>query len=885
MISETHLTSPSSPAICNYTGYFQYRPLRPGGKVSGGTALYVRKGIPHHRLNVPAFTKLEATVIKITIPNLVPIALASVYISPVNRTIFPSSELEALLGLCSNMIIAGDLNSRHLDWDTATNQYGAALKRLAQCAKLRIVAPPTPTHYKAGSNPTVIDLALFRNIPFDYTISADCNLTSDHLPVLLTLNFDKISLDHPAELHTNWDNFRYTLEYSSKPPSLKITSADDVDKCVQEMNHVLLEAVAAASKPNHSKPNHHTLPGEIRDKIKQRNRLRKDWQRTRYPIYGAQFRKLHNEIKAMIKTHTQQRWRTHLENLTPSDHSLWRTTKNLRIKKTTIPPINGLNGLAQTNEEKANAFADSLELQFTPHTYQNFSHLCTTTEDELTRTNNIALNTSTPNDIQDTTLAEVLDIIRGIKVRKSPGLDRISNRIIKNLPITYVCWLTVLINRMLKYRSFPQSWKTAVIIPLAKKNQNLSIAESYRPISLLSSLSKIYELVLLRRLDSFCRLNNVLIPDQHGFRSAHSTQSQLLRVVETIHKNSSNRQYTSIVFFDIAKAFDKTFIPGLISKLVRLGISAQLLTIINSYLTNRSFRVRVDQSLSSIRPIRAGVPQGGNLSPLLFNIFINDLPKIPQVKLAVFADDTALIARSCSPNNAINTLQSYITNSLERWLVTWSIKINASKSAVIIFKPNYRELSHNFNLLIFNEPIPFCHSAKYLGVTLDAHMLFSEHIVDKLKTVNKTFNALYPLLGRNSHLSTHNKLIVYNQVIAPAFLYACQVWGSAANSHIEKLQVFQNKALRCIVNAPRYVQNEVIHHDLKVSCVKERIRKFTRNFYKKNSSKPCMRDADQSYDIASRTYLGKKRPRNLLDEPVRVTWKKPRYASPQPGVT
>ncbi|GFT87322.1 RNA-directed DNA polymerase from mobile element jockey [Trichonephila clavipes] len=170
---------------------------------------------------------------------------------------------------------------------------------------------------------------------------------------------------------------------------------------------------------------------------------------------------------------------------------------------------------------------------------------------------------------------------------------------------------------------------------------------------------------------------------QCGFRPKCSTVHQLLRVTELIHSGFAKHEATGILFLDIAKAFDKIWHDGLLIKLIRLDFPP-LIKSIHSFLSDRSFRVRVDKTLSSPRPIRSGLPQGSLSSPLLFTLYVNDMPQTGLSHLAMFADDTAIITQNKRFSVVISNLQHYVS-LLELWLTDWKIKVNASKSACLMF--------------------------------------------------------------------------------------------------------------------------------------------------------------------------------------------------------
>ncbi|GBN23510.1 putative RNA-directed DNA polymerase from transposon BS [Araneus ventricosus] len=194
---------------------------------------------------------------------------------------------------------------------------------------------------------------------------------------------------------------------------------------------------------------------------------------------------------------------------------------------------------------------------------------------------------------------------------------------------------------------------------------------SYRPISLLSSLSKVAEKIILNRLKP--TIEDKLIPYQFGFKRNHSTIAQLLRMTETIRHGWSEGKDTGAVFLDVAKAFDKVWPNGFIYKLMKMGVLDSLTRLIASYLKNRSFQVRVGEALSKPIPIHAGVAQGSILAPFCFNVYVNDITRSKRTQLYLFADDTAILSTSSDPNIIATDLQTHL-DELEEWLVKWKMK-------------------------------------------------------------------------------------------------------------------------------------------------------------------------------------------------------------------
>jgi len=203
--------------------------------------------------------------------------------------------------------------------------------------------------------------------------------------------------------------------------------------------------------------------------------------------------------------------------------------------------------------------------------------------------------------------------------------------------------------------------------------------------------------------------------EQFGFRPRHSTSLQLAHLVQRITRNFGERRLTGAVFLDVAKAFDTFWIEGLLYKFTVLNFPSYLVHIISSYLRGRTFEATFLTATSSRRGMRAGVVQGGLISPVLFNLYVNDMPKTSHhVELALYADDTAIIATSRTPMLLVSSLQSYLSH-LERWLTEWRIAINVSKSPGIIFARAGRRIIQPRSVTLFGEPINWVDTIRYLG--------------------------------------------------------------------------------------------------------------------------------------------------------------------------
>ncbi|GFS91616.1 probable RNA-directed DNA polymerase from transposon X-element [Trichonephila clavipes] len=469
-----------------------------------------------------------------------------------------------------------------------------------------------PTQPPAG-----VELQSSLKIVFLITMSPP-RPSSDHNPIKLhfpkTANFEL----PPPQLNTNWNVFTKALADTENLYLPQASSTSEIESQVRELSSEILNAHEKASRPmTHSEPPY--VQGELKHLFRERNKARKLWQFTRFPQHKTELNRLQNKIKRLVGKYRQQVWEDHLTSLDAEDGSLWGTARAFRKKASPISALNGPNGIALSDSNKTDLIAQSLESQFQLNDIHNphKDQIITSIVDAY-----INDHTNTTDAIPPALPSEILNYIKKIKIKKSPGRDGITNKMIKNLPLITVFKITNIINNMFKLRNFPNAWKTAVVIPILKPGKNPKLAESYRPISLLPILSKLAEKIISTRLNEFLESENILVPEQHGFRPRLSTSHQLLRVVEYIKDAIDRNQHDAAVFLDIQKAFDRVWHTGLLFKLITYKIPPPLILLLKSYISDRSFTVRINRTFSQTRPAKAGIAQGSILGPVLFNLYI-----------------------------------------------------------------------------------------------------------------------------------------------------------------------------------------------------------------------------------------------------------------------
>lgn len=640
---------------------------------------------------------------------------------------------------------------------------------------------------------------------------------------------------------------------------------------VDALSSHLANAISESSRRVTVMPDHRfRLPDDARELLRAKNAATRA--HDSYPTADnrARMRSLQRAVKQRMRELRSTRWDSLLEEISPSHQAYWKLARAFKTDGVAVlPPLRKPdNSIAFDDDEKAECLADSLESQCSPSTLPVNQDHVVMVDNEVDRLSSLAPTAI----LSPVTEDEVQTLIRQLKPRSAPGSDGISNKILKILPAQLICLLAAIFNSAMSNGIFPNTWKEADVIGIHKPGKDRSVASNYRPISLLKSLGKLYERVLVARLKDFVFSNNILINEQFGFRPRHSCTHQLHRLTEHILRglNGTTRpRGTGALFFDVAKAFDKVWHNGLLYKLYKLGVPDRLVHIIRDYLSDRTFRFRVEGTHSSPRPIRAGVPQGSVLSPLLFSLYVNDIPRTPRVELALFADDTALYATERDRSKLFQRLQSAAT-TLGDWFRLWRIEVNPEKSAAVYFHRGKSDL-HPPPIRLFDRVIPWKSQVKYLGVILDRGLSFAPHIKAVRNRAAFILGRLYYLIGKQSKMSLRHKTTIYKACVRPIMTYASVAFAHAANSHLLRLQTVQNRFLRGATGAPWFLRNVDLHRDLDLPTIRSFMKDVSQRYFDDAPHHPNpLVVAAANYHVGSfRTPRGPRRrfPRHVLDDP------------------
>ena len=515
--------------------------------------------------------------------------------------------------------------------------------------------------------------------------------------------------------------------------------------------------------------------------------------KTNDPLDWDKAKTLRNKVNNLSKTLKKNYYNTEIENNLNNSKKLWKTIRKVipGKNKSSISNIKVHDKVTTNDKDTANVFNDyfttigsNLGSKFNSH-------------DEDDQVNNFCVSNSCKFNFYCISDDYVFDQIWNFSNNKSPGLDDIDVKLFKTAAPIVCKSLAYICNLSLATGVFPSDWKNAKVVPVFKAGCKSNV-ENYRPISVLSIVSKIIERAVHDQMYSYLSLNHFLNPSQSGFRSQYSTATTVIDVEDFILKNMDEGKVTGAIFLDLKKAFDTVNHILLLNKLKKFGIRDIELNWFKSYLNNRMQSVKVGSTLSDLKPINIGIPQGSILGPLLFIIFVNDLPDSVICKTVMYADDTSLLISSSDPFCLQNSLNLNMCK-IASWSQKNHLTLNISKTKLMLFgTPQNLSKYQNISLIYDGETIERVDNFKYLGIVFDSHMTWSHHIDLIASNVSKRCGVIRRV---KYYLPNYILKKLADSLVMPHFDYCSHVWSNCSLTLSSKLQILLNNLARIILSA------------------------------------------------------------------------------------
>eukprot|EP00117_Sycon_ciliatum_P046039 scpid19225/ scgid33023/ Probable RNA-directed DNA polymerase from transposon X-element; Reverse transcriptase len=784
----------------------------------GGVALYIAERFNTRVLTIP-MTAAECIWTRISTGNL-SLVVANIYRPPRSDGTLFCAELERSIKTAraegDDLLLLGDFNAKNSAWLTTdrTDRLGDDIQTLLHTYGLtQHVRFPTYIH---------------RQTPLS---CLDLVISSLHTNDIHIQSLPPFGASDHTTISGHINNQLPPIINNSPPRSRSTTFWSWTDSTI----HLLREALSRTNLNHH--PNQHdpcpvdTFWRSWRDKVLsiaqehcQVTRTHPPWDRKNVPARPWISKGLLKEIKDKHRKHriylhsrspddwntfTAQRNRVttllrraksdFVNNSTASSTSLHRLMKHLTTAtKQRIPELVSQATPATTPAQKAAALNEFFISQ---------SKLSVANADEQTPAINTTPDILSPLQEISTSQAEVEKLLRGVDTNKSPGFDSIPNRLLKEAAKELAPSLSSLFNLSFQTGEIPQEWKDATITPVPKPGDPTQ-PTNYRPISLLSTTSKIQEKIAHQLL--YKHITPHLPNQQSGFREKDGTEQQLARLVHTLSTARDDGKHVNACFFDLSKAFDRVWHAGLLAKLSHYGVQGNALEWFRRYLLGRRQRVQVDGDLSPFLEIPAGVPQGSVLGPLLFLVYTIDLPHAcenPGTTCSQFADDTALISIARTLQDCTRNLQQSVTAAGD-WLQRWHLLVNTKKTVILPFYHNNRPPEQLPQITLRNSPLTVAQKHKHLGIIFQHDLRWTEHVEYIVKKSLKSFNILFRL---RSTLTSDSLSHIYQTYILPIFSYASNALTPLSHTSLDRLERLQRKAARICLHLPLYTHLEHSH--------------------------------------------------------------------------
>ena len=505
------------------------------------------------------------------------------------------------------------------------------------------------------------------------------------------------------------------------------------------------------------------ITNKVKNAINKRNQLFQLWVKQPTELNRINYKTSRNRVTRMIRSEKKKANYKKL-GVNPTAKTIYKTIKTTQKQQDVMnfPNLNVLNNYFVSIGPKLSSNFDTM------------TEKCNIPDFEKTMF------------VHPTNEKEISEILRGLKNKKSSGHDGISNEILKCCSPIIEPFLVKIFNQCIENCIFPDCFKIAKVIPLYKKGDKKD-PQNYRPISLLSSLSKIFEKIIHKQMMNFCRTNKLLNPRQYGFRDKMSCTDAIAAITDFIRNAIDKKLTGQVCYIDLQKAFDTLDHKILLNKMEKLGLRGNINHLIGSYLTNRWQYIKANSMSTEKLKLCTGVPQGSVLGPFLFLLYINDLPNVCQnSQMMIFADDTTII-------NAGKRTDPLIKNDIvavSKWFKSSKLTINTDKCEAMFFgcgKPD--------NLNILSNILGNQNSCKYLVVHIDKTLKFREHIDHVVKKLNKFCGLMY----RVRHLYPRKCLLMfYNSYAKSVITYGLLLYGTAAKSNLSKIETVQRRILRAI---------------------------------------------------------------------------------------
>ena len=829
-ISE-HWLNESNKDSFNLNGYQSFHTIRTWG-LHGGASILVRNNINAELISEYSFSNRDIEICTVTIKlgnqkfNIVAIYRPrSKHVRVDKFTEIFSDILKNNFFAKSNTILIGDFNINLLEHQThqETGNYLATMQSLNF-----IPVISRPTRYPEGNQNGC--QSLLDHIYVNFTLPSLSGIIkydiTDHLPVFLNVLLPQPhqNLNYKVKFRifndANRSLFTRNLSYIDWE---QLLSADEnvninFDRFYDTLRNIYNQCFPVTTKIISTRRIQNPwITAGLLTSIRHKSTLYKDYKDGL--IMELQYKSYNNRVNALVRKCKRDYYRNIFANFKNNTRKLWKTINNL-----TKPPSpkQNFNSIIADNKiiTKANDISNAFNKFFTSIATKLESALPTPQNDPIDY-----LQGEFPNNMIKPRISYI-DIFREIKTLKNKSCDinDFSAQIIKDNAQNLAFPLAFIYNQSLDQSSFPNRLKAARVTPLYKKGAKTDM-NNYRPISILNIFSKIFEKIMKWYLVRFMVENNILSPNQYGFQKGRSTQDALIAFSKKLYTELDKSNSVLSIFIDFSKAFDTVPHDLLIKKMEFYGIRGALNDWFKDYLSNRSQKTSIDGYLSNTDSISLGVPQGSVLGPILFLLFINDLPNISKLFYTIlFADDATLTLVGSNQYDLI-TLANAELDKFYHWCISNRLSVNILKTTYIMFgnshvnNPPPLLMKSNYTYEIIKRTT----ETKFLGIYYDQKLSFKAHINHLTQKLSRTCGLIYRV---KDIMPTYVLKNMYHAHVGSIINYCNIIWSNICPSNLKPLTLIMKRIIRNITKSEFLAHTEPLFKRMKILDL-EGIRKIS----------------------------------------------------------
>ena len=765
-----------------------------------GTCIYINNKFKSAEVKIQNHNFADSTTAEIIGKNNLKLLITCMYRSGTPaKAVANDKEMYNLLRSLSTLsgyqskVIVGDFNLNKIKWtpdpELNTTTEDSPEFMFVECIRDTFLVQhiTEPTRYRDGNIPTCDDLLFssFENNISNISYNAPLG-KSDHLSICCNIKVDlQPTVTNKTYLNYNKADFKGMEKFFSKDWD-EILQDKGVQEATDEFEKVYNEAVekcvpkVTKSSDQRNKPiwmNNSTYRS-VKRKYSSWVRYLRTKQEETYSTFASRRNQANNEVRKARKQYEKLIAKECRKN----PKSVWRYMKSTNKMSSGIPNLKKQDGsLTTSDKETAEVLNDQYYKQFTKEDTTNLpntppKHLLT---EELKKFK--------------ITKEEVLKELKNLKPNKAPGIDGLHPRVLKELADVIAHPLTLIYKKSLTSEELPSHWLQDIITPIYKKGTR-TIAENYRPVSLTCILCKILEKIIVKQIIHHIKANQLATLRQHGFTVGKSVTTNLLEVVNIWTEAIMHNIPVDVLYLDYQKAFDCVPHKRLIQQVHSFGISGEALNWIESFLSNRKQKVRVNGSESTWASVLSGIPQGSILGPILFSLFVNDIPTFVKSLLSMFADDTKIYI-PLSSSDSMFQLQEDLW-ILEDWAKSMMMKFHPLKCKVLHIgknNPESRYYMHNEDGSLHK--LESVDVEKDLGVYTDKDLKFTTHCQNKINTANKM---LMYIKHTFKFIDENMFLLLYKSMVRPHLEFASTVWNPHLKYNIDAVERVQRRATKML---------------------------------------------------------------------------------------